>query len=66
MRQLIVLGIFILALFLGIYLVIGLTEIFQCFDELRHTPNYLVLHPEASITWECVKLHLLWPVGYFL
>lgn len=49
---------------LGIYVMYAVGEFFHCYNVLRHTPNYLVLNPDANILWECAKVHLLWPVGY--
>lgn len=50
-----------------IYPLYAIGEFVQCYNTVRHSTIYLAVDPDSSeILWECFKLHILWPVGYFL
>jgi hypothetical protein len=50
-----------------LYPVYAIGEFVQCYNSVRHSSIYLAVDPDSSeILWECFKLHILWPLGYFL
>jgi len=50
-----------------IYPTYTIGEFVQCYNTVRHSSIYLTVDPDSSgILWECFKLHVLWPFGYFM